>query len=324
MILCPGVRFVRLVGTHREVPVRARSSVLRLANSGSGLPLLAALFLALVLAACDSEPATPRADNQTPVVTAEPVTPTVAVENPTSTPDVGAVREPPLPTPGSQATDAVAVAPPTAEEEAPPPTEVEVTSTGSEITAMQALGALKPKALAWRADARLGLLSNVRPGQQKNLLGDALGKPEINEPTPNGKGRNWTLVAFSPSARDAVAISMDGSQTDLVKAGSVGADAVARFAGPDTAALSLEPLDVSKVVDSDKIAAAAQKRGKSGDVGIALLSPDGLGLGPLPTPQAGGPPPQIAYELFSSDSYQQSFIFFDARTGGVVLDSSTP
>jgi hypothetical protein len=57
---------------------------------------------------------------------------------------------------------------------------------------------------------------------------------------------------------------------------------------------------------------------------MALLSPDGLGLGPLPTPQAGGPPPEIAYELFNSDSYQQSFIFFDAKSGAAVLDSAAP
>jgi hypothetical protein len=308
LILRPEVLPIRLLGTHREVPVGARHAS----------PLLAALLLTLVLAACDSEPATPAVDNQPPGVTAEPATPTAAVEDPAPTPEAQA------PTPGSQATDAVAVAPPTAEEEAPPPTEVTAMSTGPEMTALQALGALRPKALAWQADARLALLSNVRPGQQKNLLSDALGKPEINEPTPNGKGRNWTLVAFSPSALGAIAIGMDGAQTDLVKAGAVSADMVARFAGPETTALGLDPLDVSKLVDSDKIAEEARKRGKTGEVGIALLSPDGLGLGPLPTPQAGGPPTQIAYELFSSDSYQQSFIFFDARTGRVVLDSSTP
>jgi hypothetical protein len=192
------------------------------------------------------------------------------------------------------------------------------------MTALQALAVLKPKALAWQADARLGLLSNVRPGQQKNLLGDALGKPEINEPTPNGKGRDWTLVAFSPGAHGAIAIGMDGTQVDLVKAGAVTTETINQFAGTATAALSLNSFDVARLVDSDKIAEAARKRGRSGDIGLALLSPDGLGLGPLPTPQTGGAPPQIAYELFSSDSYQQTFIFFDANTGAVVLDSSAP
>ena len=293
------------------------------------LLLISALLFTLVLAACDSGPATPGVDNQPPTVTAEPATPTTEPATPTTSaenppPTLGAQA----PTPASQATDAAVVAPPTPEEEAPPPTQVtehsQAASTGPEMTALQALGELKPKALAWQSDARLGLLTNVRPGQQKNLLGDALGKPEISEPTQGGKGRNWALVAFSPSAHDAVAIGLDGARTDLVKAGSVSADMVARFAGPDTAALSLDQLDVSKLVDSDRIAEQAQKRGKTGDVGIALLSPDGLGLGPLPTPPAGGPSTQIAYELFSSDSYQQSFIFFDARTGGVVLDSSNP
>ena len=76
------------------------------------------------------------------------------------------------------------------------------------------------------------------------------------------------------------------------------------------------------MVDSDNIAQQAGERGTAKDVGIALLSPDGLGLGPLPTPTTGGAAPYLAYELFSQANGQQSFIIFDALTGQVVLDSA--
>ena len=233
--------------------------------------------------------------------------------------------QPPTPGPTGTVVDAAAVAqPPTPDENVSTPIEATVISTGTELTALQALAALKPKALAWKSDARLGLLSNARPGQAVNLLSDALGRPEINEPTPGGKGRNWTLLAFSPSARGAVGIGMDGTQVDLIKEGTVTDDVVSRFTGPDTAALSLSGLDPARLADSDKIASQAGERGKAADMGIALLSPTGLGLGPLPAPQAGGAPPQLVYELFSGQNEQQTFIFFDASTGAVVLDSSKP
>jgi hypothetical protein len=168
------------------------------------------------------------------------------------------------------------------------------------------------------------MLSNVRPGQEKNMLGGALGDPSVNEPTPGGKGRNWTLVAFSPSTSGAVALSMEGILVDLVKEGMASDELLKGFASAEMAALGLAPLDASSLVDSDKVLEKAGERGKSDKVGIALLAPDGLGIGPLPTPQAGGDPPQIAYELFSTDPTQQTFIFFDATTGDVVLDSSAP
>ncbi|MFL5731951.1 MAG: hypothetical protein ACJ78Q_02020 [Chloroflexia bacterium] len=291
------------------------------------LLLTLALLFTLLAAACDS-PVGP--DQQAPAPSEQVATPTGGVQEPTAT--VAArvaapTAESQAPTAGTEATevtDAATVASPTAEEDEPAPTEVTATSTGEEMTALQALGVLKQKALAWQADARLGLLSNVRPGQQKNLLGDAMGKPEIYEPTPDGKGRDWTLVAVSPSARGAIAIGMDGTRVDLVKAGAVTADTIDLFAGAGAAGLALSDLNVAGLADSDKIVEEARKRSKTGDVGVALLAPDGLGLGPLPTPQAGGAPPQLAYELFNSDSYQQSFIFFDAKTGAVVLDSSSP
>jgi hypothetical protein len=192
------------------------------------------------------------------------------------------------------------------------------------MTALQALAALEPKALAWQSDARLGLLANTRPGQQKNLLSGALGDPNVNEPTPGGKGSGWTLVAVSPSTQGAIAVSEDGTQVDLVKSGGVTPDVVAQFTGSGTEALELSRLDPARLVDSDKIASSAASRGTIGDIGVALLSPGGLGLGPLPTPKAGGPSPQVAYEVFVESTTQQSFIFFDATTGAVVLDSSAP
>ena len=57
---------------------------------------------------------------------------------------------------------------------------------------------------------------------------------------------------------------------------------------------------------------------------LSLAAPDGLGVAPLPTPKTGGPAPQLAYELFTQDNGSQGFIFFDALTGAVVLDSSAP
>jgi hypothetical protein len=188
------------------------------------------------------------------------------------------------------------------------------------MTAMQALAALIPKATAWQSDAQFAMLANVRPGQEKNLLGDALGKPDINEPTPGGLGRDWTLVAFSPSTHGAAAFSMGGSQVDLVKEDAISDEMLNLFFETDTNAPTLSRLDTSKLVDSDKIVETAGERGKQADVGIALLTPDNLGVGPLPTPAAGGPAPQLAYELFTPDG---TFIFFDAQTGVVVLDSGT-
>jgi hypothetical protein len=197
------------------------------------------------------------------------------------------------------------------------------TATGSALTALQALKDLQGPALAWQADARLGLLANTRPGREKDLLGGALGEGDINEPTPGGKGRNWILIAFSPSAKGAVALSVDGTRIDLVQAGAVTNEIVERFIGPDTESLALSTLDHLKLVDSDVIVEKAGDRASGTGTGVALLSPNGLGLGPLPV-ATGSQSPQIAYELFSSEGDQQSFIFFDAVTGAVVLDSAAP
>jgi hypothetical protein len=168
------------------------------------------------------------------------------------------------------------------------------------------------------------MLSNVRPGQEKNLLSGALGDPNVNEPTTGGRGRNWTLVALSPSARGAMAFSMGGAQVDLVAEGMVSPELLDGFASSGMEALNLGALRVSSLVDSDKVMEEAGERAASGDIGVALLAPNGLGIGPLPPPASGGEPPQLAYELFSTDPSRQTFIFFDAATGEVVLDSSAP
>ncbi len=227
-----------------------------------------------------------------------------------------------MPAPSGTIVDAVAgTPPPTQADIAPSPTTVVATSSGEAITALQAMAMLKSKALDIYPDARFALLVNSKPGQQKSLLGSSLGDPNINEPTPGGKGRNWTLVAVSPSRKGAMAFSMDGTAVDLVKEGTVTSDLLTQFSAPARSALDLSRLDLGAMKDTDAVAQAAGERGKTQQIGIALLAPDGLGIGPLPTPTSGGNSPQLAYELFSTDPVKQLFIFFDAFTGNIVLDS---
>jgi hypothetical protein len=222
-----------------------------------------------------------------------------------------------------------AVTPVTIDEETPVndtvPTATPVTarSTGEALTALQALAELKGPALAEMPDARLAMLVNSRPGQQKILLGTSLGDPNVNEATPGGLGRNWTLVAVSPSEKRAVAFSTDGTVVDMTEAGTVPDELLANFGSTGSAALELSRLDAGSLTDSDAIARSVGERGAGDKVGIALLAPEGLGIGPLPTPGTGGASPQLAYELFSTDPNTQLFVFFDAVTGDVVLDSGT-
>ena len=228
-----------------------------------------------------------------------------------------------LPT-GTVVDEAVVTQPPTPDEAAPTPTEVTATSTGDAMTALQALALLRIKAQDWQADARLGLLANTRPGQQSALLGGTLGSPEVNEPTPGGRGRNWTLVAFSPGAKGAMAFGVDGTESDLVSAGVATDEMVEQFTGRETASLVLAALDIQTLVDSDEVVAAAGGQGTVPNVTVVLLSPDGLGMGPLPMRPSGGGPTRLAYELFSGTGAEQLFIIFDAVTGEVVVDSTTP
>lgn len=172
-------------------------------------------------------------------------------------------------------------------------------------------------------DARLAMLVNSKPEQQKILLGTSLGDPNVNEPTPGGLGRNWTLVAVSPSQKRAMAFSTDGTVVDLTAEGTVPDELLANFGSAAAADLDLSKLDSSTLKDSDEVMQAAGSRGSTDGVGLAMLAPDALGIGPLPTPAAGGPPLKIAYELFSTDPATQLFVFFDAITGDVVLDSGT-
>jgi hypothetical protein len=152
----------------------------------------------------------------------------------------------------------------------------------------------------------------------------ALGDPDVNEATPDGTGRNWALIAFSPSTNSAVALAMDGTQTDLVQEGALTDSLVEGLSAPEMAALDLSQLEPGDLVDSDEVAQKAADAGVSGETGIALLAPGGLGIGPLPPAEAGGEPPRVAYEVFSADPATQAFVFFDALTGEVVLDSNTP
>lgn len=274
-----------------------------------------ATLLVLALAACDSGPVPPP--------TAQPTIP------PTVQP-TQEFKPTPQPAPTLQApvtrtiVDAAPVTPPPTEiENIPSPTPVTATSTGEMLTALQALATLKPRALEWQADVRLAMLANVRPGQQKLLLGGTLGDPDIFEPTPGGKGRNWTLVAVSPT-RGAVAISMDGTLVDLLAEGAIVGEALGLFADPQLAVLELSRIDPSALVDSDKLAAGVPVSRMGENAGIALIAPDGLGLGPLPTPQTRSGPAHLAYELYSASPSQQSFIIFDAQTGAILLDSATP
>ncbi|HVG00117.1 MAG TPA: hypothetical protein VND68_09790 [Chloroflexia bacterium] len=218
---------------------------------------------------------------------------------------------------------ATVVGPTPAADTAPTPTPVTARSTGEAMTALQALAELKGAALKEMPDARLAMLVNSRPGQQKVLLGTSLGDPNVNEATPGGLGRNWTLVAVSPSQGRAVAFSTDGTVVDMTEAGMVPDELLANFGSTGSAALELSGLDAGSLTDSDAVVQSVGERGAGDKVGIALLAPEGLGIGPLPTPGTGGISPQLAYELFSTDPNTQLFVFFDAVTGDVVLDSGT-
>jgi hypothetical protein len=262
----------------------------------------------LTLVACDNGGAAPSATS-TPVSTGEmPSSQPSAIPSPT----------------GTVVDKAQATAPAATEGEAATPTAVTATATGEAVTALQALDRLVPLALDWQQDARLVMLANVRPGQEGKLLGVALGDPDVNEPTPDGMGRNWALIAFSPATKGAVALAMDGTQTDLAKEGALTDSLTESLSSQEMSALDLSTLKASDLADSDVIAEKAPQAGVTGVTGIALLAPDGLGIGPLPAVEAGTDPPRIAYELYSADLSNQAFAFFDARTGEVVLNSNTP
>ena len=296
--------------------------------------LLLTFLFALLFAACDSgTPATPAAVSTATtgatVIVASTPTVSTSVELATATVATvatsGAVTTA-VPTSSGPAVDTAVVASPTVPTtEISAPTPVTATAKGEAVTALTALGQLKPKALDWQPDARIVMLSNVRPGEGDKLLGVALGDPNVNEPTPGGLGRNWALIVFSPSTKGAIVLSMDGTQADLIKEGALTAGMVQSFGSPEMEALDLSKLDLSKLADSNTATAKIEKTGQdTSNMSIAMLAPTGLGLGPLPTPAAGGSSPMLAYELFSVDPNQQRFVFFDAFTGAVLMDSAKP
>jgi hypothetical protein len=280
--------------------------------------ILLIILSALLFASCDSgAPSTPASAGATA---------TVPAEAPSVTPGNLPPSEPsPLPSPTGTVIDtAEATAPVLPSEEAASPTPVTATSSGEPVTALQAFAQLRPRAMSWQPDARLVMMANVRPGQEAKLLGVALGDPDVNEPTPGGKGRNWALIAFSPSTKTASAFAMDGTDIDLSNEGVLTDNLIQSFSAPELSALALSAIQPSQLVDSDSLPAKAGASNPQSSIGIALLAPDGLGIGPLPTPETGGASPQLAYELFSSDQSAQSFTFFNAATGQVVLDSTAP
>lgn len=250
------------------------------------LPLFLFLLLVLALTACDSD--------TTPTPGAGP--------NPTS--QLTQTAPPPTNTSGPTATP---------------------TPTGP-VTALTALSLLKPRALAWRSDAQLVMLANVRPGQAVLLLGVALGDPLLTAATPNGKGENWTLLASSPSSSGVMAFSLDGSQVDMVAQGRVPAALRASLTPTQTQTLplSLDKLDLTALKDSDLIAANAGKAGQAADVSLALLAPTSLGfsLNPEVPRLTVSFAPTLAYELFTADPNHPSYAFFDAYTGETLLLSS--
>ena len=180
---------------------------------------------------------------------------------------------------------------------------------------------MKTAALEWQDDVRFALLVNVRPGQQTRLLGVALGDPDVFEPTPGGMGRNWTLVAVSPM-RGAVAISTDATLADLTRDGSVTGEMIGGFTDPGLARLELATLDFAALRDSDEIWSAAGERARPEGASLALLNPAGLGVGPLAGEETLQP--LLVYQLFSAQPGTQLFAFFDALTGRLLLDSSSP
>ncbi|MDQ3706196.1 MAG: hypothetical protein M3437_13490 [Chloroflexota bacterium] len=289
------------------------------------------LIAFLTLAGCDTGPA-PAAPTPTVTSAAAPTqtesTPdavsTVGSDDDTEPADGTTEATEALPTATGTIVDAAKIEEPTEPVvEVPTPTQVTGRNSGHAVTALEALAQLRDVALAEMPDARLAMLVNSLPGQQKILLGTSLGDPNVHAATPGGMGRNWTLIAVSPSEERAVAFSTDGTVVDLTAAGQVPDELLANFGSPGAAALDLSALDLDSLQDSEVTAQAAGERGAGDKFGIALLAPEALGIGPLPTPEAGGPSPQLVYQLFSTDPATQLFVIFDAKTGDVVLDSGT-
>ncbi|HEX8598868.1 MAG TPA: hypothetical protein VF952_10185, partial [Chloroflexia bacterium] len=187
----------------------------------------------LVLAGCDMGPAP-----ATPTLTATSApAPTQAASLPEAvdTPGSEGNVEPTeaIPTATGTIVDETTIEEPTEPVvEVPTPTQVTARNSGDAVTALEALAQLRDEALAEIPDARFAMLVNSLPDQQKILLGTSLGDPNVHAATPGGMGRNWTLIAVSPSEERAVAFSMDGTVVDLTAAGQVPDELLANFGSP--------------------------------------------------------------------------------------------
>ena len=305
---------------------KERNSVRPVARLESILAITLVALPAFFLAACDGSntpvatptsmpmgAVTPTTSEMGAVVKSEgTLSPTANVTEPSRLPEVRPQ--------GTQVVDAAAATPPPAPDlTLLTPTPVTASARGEPVTALKALPALRDQAVNWQADVRFALLANVRPGQQSKLLGVALGDPDVFEATSDGKGGNWTLVAVSPS-RGAVAISADGTLVDLMGAGGVTGEMIGSFADPGLEGLELADLDLSRLADTNNVWSTVAPIASGEGTSIALISPQGLGQ-EIPT---DGEQPMLAYQLFSVRPDVQVFAFFDALSGRLLTQNTTP
>ena len=199
----------------------------------------------------------------------------------------------------------------------PTPTSVPRIKKGEEVTALRALGQLREEALGWEKDALFVMLANVKPGQEGRLLGMALSDPDLSDPTPGGKGRNWVLLAASPSAKGVVVLDLDGGKVDLVAEGKVSASLLAQLTGPGVAGVGMAELDISSLVDSDDVVEKAGEVGSAHGMSMALLAPARLGLGVLLGEEEGERLAEVVYQVFAPEP-EPGVVFFDGMTGARV------
>ena len=244
--------------------------------------LLLILACLLALAACDSD--TPSTPGVMPsVAPALTQVPTQAVASPT---------------PASTST----------------PTSIPRLHKGDEVALSRALEQLRQDALDWKEDALLIMVANVKPGQEGRLLGMALSDPDLSDPTPGAIGRNWVLLAASPSAESVVVLDLDGTKLNLVAEGRVSAPLLDQLTGPALPAIDLADLDLSNLADYGTIETGAGEMASAPGMTIALLDPARLGLNSLFDEEAA---PQLVYQLFSPEP-EPRVLYFDALTGAQV------
>ena len=200
------------------------------------------------------------------------------------------------------------------------PTSRRTIKKGDEVTALQALTQLGEDALDWQKDALFIMLANVKPGQEGRLLGMALSDPDLSDSTPGGRGRNWVLLAASPSAEGVVVFDLDGGKIDLVAGGKVSSALLAQLTGPDISGVEMADLKVSALVDSDGVAKKAGQVGSMPGMGMALVAPARLGLDSL-LGEEGDVLPEIVYEVFAPEP-KASVIFVDGKTGEPIGEST--